>query len=80
MSDKIVRNSKGLVGAMFDELDALKNGESTPQQARAKASIANTICQVTRLEIDFARFVAAERSDPKGLEQKPAGLQALPME
>ena len=56
------RTSRGLANMMFDELESLKKGESTPQQARAKASIANTIISVSRLEMDYARFVSSERS------------------
>jgi len=59
----ISKDSRGLAGAMFEEIEMLRNGESTPQQARAKASIANTICTISRLEMDFARFVTASRSE-----------------
>lgn len=68
------RTSKGLIDTLFDELDQLKAGKSTPQNARAKASIANTICQVTRLEMDYARFV----TDSRSIEGQQ-GLKALPM-
>ena len=61
MSD-LERTSRGLANMMFDELISLKEGNSTPQQARAKAAIANTIISVSRLEMDYARFVASERS------------------
>ena len=61
----IERTSTGLAAIMFDELEALRRGESTPQQARAKASIAAQICSISRLEMDYARFVATERSSPK---------------
>jgi len=70
---EIERTSSGLAAAMFDELEALRNGASTPQQARAKASIANTICSISRLEMDYARFVSAERSDDHDR------LRSLPM-
>ncbi len=62
MSD-IDRTSRGLANMMFEELDNLKTGSSTPQQARAKAAIANTILSVSRLEMDYARFVADGRSE-----------------
>jgi hypothetical protein len=68
------RTSKALIDALFDELDALKGGKSTPQQARAVSSIANTVCSVTRLEMDYARFV----SDARSIEGQ-SGLKALPM-
>lgn len=70
---EIQRNSAGLAAVMFDELEALDSGKSTPQQARAKASIANTIIAVSRLEMDFARFVSASREDDNGK------LPCLPM-
>lgn len=71
---KIDKTSRGLAQAMFEELELLRSGESTPQQARAKASIANTICTISRLEMDYARFVTAARSD----EQNDS-MKALPM-
>jgi hypothetical protein len=74
MDSKHVRTSKGLVEALFDELDALKEGKSTPQNARAKASLANTICQVTRLEMEYARFV----TDARAAKDQVAGAPALP--
>ena len=58
---------------MFEELDRLDRGESTPQQARAKASIANVIISTTRLEMDYARFVADARAEIGGK------LPSLPM-
>jgi len=71
---EIEKTSRGLAKAMFEELELLRSGESTPQQARAKASIANTICTISRLEMDYARFVTAVRSD-----DKQDGMKALPM-
>ena len=59
------KTSRGLTRAMFEELDLLRRGESTPHQARAKASVANAIIAITRLEIDFARYVSDSRSDAK---------------
>ncbi|RLA18265.1 MAG: hypothetical protein DRQ62_13915 [Gammaproteobacteria bacterium] len=69
---KIEKTSRGLATAMFEELELLRSGESTPQQARSKASIANTICTISRLEMDFARFV----TDSRGEDQR---MKALPM-
>ena len=70
----IDRTSKGLMGHVFDELERLRNGDSNPQHAAAVSRLANTACQITRLEMDFARFVSAERAD------KQEGLAALPMQ
>ena len=71
--NQVEKTSRGLAQAMFEELEMLRSGESTPQQARAKASIANTICTISRLEMDFARFVSANRSE------NDERMKALPM-
>lgn len=60
------RTSRGLARHMFEELDMLRNGKITPQQAKATASIANTICAVSRLEMDYARFVTSTRQEDEG--------------
>lgn len=73
----IERTSRGLSSAMFDELELLRAGESTPQKASSVARVANTICQITRLEMDFARFVAADRSQGDGLKVLPMGAPAI---
>ena len=72
---KITRNSKGLCEALFDELENLRSGDSTPQKASAVARVANTICQVTRLEMDFARFVASDRAENSALASLPMGIE-----
>lgn len=71
----ITRTSKGLASALFSELDDLMSGKSTPQMARSKAAIANTICTISRLEMDFARFVSSSRAD----EESGSTLVSLPM-
>lgn len=70
----ITRTSKGLASALFSELDDLMSGKSTPQMARSKAAIANTICTISRLEMDFARFVSSSRAD-----EGNSTLVSLPM-
>lgn len=74
MSKKIERTSKGLASALFDEMDSLIAGDSTPTQAKAKVGIANSIVSISRLEMDYARFVATPRSELDSNE-----LTALPM-
>jgi len=69
------RTTRGLAQALFEELESLRNGNSTPQAARAKASLANTICTISRLEMDFARFVNASRASDDNRD----ALKALPM-
>lgn len=62
MSNTVDRTSKGLSAAMFDEMDKLNAGESTPQHAQAQKGLAATIVCIKRLEMDHARFVASGRS------------------
>lgn len=75
----IERTSKGLSDTLFNELEKLKSGESTPQQSRSVAALANTICAVSRLEMDYARFVSSERSETVsiGLGSLPMGTKAI---
>jgi hypothetical protein len=65
---KIERTSRGLADVMFEELEKLRDGDSTPQHARAAASLANTICSMSRLEMDFARFAADPRLEDGALK------------
>lgn len=70
----IERTSAGLANAMFDELDKLNTGESTPQEARAKASIANSIISICRLEIDYSKYLAGSQEDRQRLPSFAIGL------
>lgn len=53
----VLRTSKGLQDTLFDEIDNLRNHRTTPQSARTLSSLAGTIIQTGRLEMEFARFV-----------------------
>ncbi len=64
MTEKVIdRTSKGLIDILFDELASLVNGDSTPQHARAVSSVASTLCSVSRLEMDYSRFVSQPRTN-----------------
>lgn len=52
-----VRTSAGLCEALFDEFDALRNGESDSHRASAVAKIAIQIIATKRLEMDAAALV-----------------------
>jgi hypothetical protein len=56
------RTSGGLAAVMFEELEDLRTGKSTPQHARAVAALGSTICSIKRLEIDYQRFVGSARA------------------
>ena len=60
-SQPVVRTSKGLQDTLFDEIDNLRNGRTTPQSARTLSSLASTIIQTGRLEMEHARFVSESR-------------------
>lgn len=61
---KVIRTSKGLQDTLFDEIDRLRSGESTPQSARTVASLAGGIIQTSRLEMDYARFITNKATSP----------------
>ena len=58
----IERSTKGIQDALFLEWDRLSAGESTPQNAKAAALLANTLVATARLELQYARFVSMQRT------------------
>ena len=59
---QVARTTTGLIQAMFDEMDNLRDGTTTPLEAKAKVSVVNTILSTKRLELDVARFVMDGRA------------------
>lgn len=57
-SSPIERTSKGLRDAMFDEMDALRAGNSNAARARAIAMLGNTILQSVTAEIEYHKYVS----------------------
>ena len=53
---------------LFNELDALRKGKSTPQKARAVSALVNSVIATTRIEMDFARMALENGTKPKALE------------
>lgn len=51
----IVRTTAGLRDALFDELEALRRGESTPQRAKAICNTAQQILKSAEVEMAFLR-------------------------
>lgn len=62
---KVMRTTAGLRDTLFDELDRLNDGTSTPQKASAKARLAMTIVQASRLDMEYDRFVSGNGSELK---------------
>ena len=64
---KVSRTSAGLRDAIFDEIDAIRNGKSNPTRANAVAKLANGIVETVRMEIDVQKHLS-----------KTAGVQSIP--
>ena len=58
---KTKRTTNGLREVLFEQIDGLVNGSITPQQAKAVSGLASQVVSVTRLEMEAARFISAER-------------------
>ena len=66
------RDTIGLRDALFDELDALRNGTSNSGRANATAKVCGTIIESVRMELEMRKFM--QTAPVKG---GPAGLPAL---
>lgn len=55
---RVVRTTMGLRDVLFDELDALRSGASTPKKASAMARVASTIVASVKIEIEHQKHVA----------------------
>lgn len=51
----ISRTSEGLRDAIFDEIDAVRNGVSNPTRANAVAKLASGIVETVRMELEVMR-------------------------
>ncbi len=55
----ITRSSAGLRDAIFDEIDAIRNGSGNPTRANAVAKLAATVVETVRMELEVQRFAAS---------------------
>lgn len=55
---KVERTSAGMRDALFDEIDALRAGESNAARARSVAMLANSILQSVTAEIEYHKYVS----------------------
>jgi hypothetical protein len=60
----IERTSAGLRDAIFDEIDAVRNGTSNPTRANAIAKLATGIVETVRMEIEVQRHLRNEAVRP----------------
>ncbi|CAN7301355.1 hypothetical protein LJR231_001537 [Phyllobacterium sp. LjRoot231] len=53
----ISRTTAGLRDAIFDEIDAIRNGTSNPTRANAVAKLATGIVETVRMEIEVQKHL-----------------------
>lgn len=68
---KVIRTSEGLRDALFDEIDRLRNNETTPTAANSLSKLADMICATVELEVKVAK---AQRSAKAGAAATPLTL------
>jgi hypothetical protein len=76
----VLRNSMGLRDALFDELDAIRQGKSSTSRANAVAKIATGIVETVRMELEVQRYIRSE--PPQKLAAAPntdLGLLGTPL-
>lgn len=72
------RTSAGLRDAIFDEIDAIRNGTSNPTRANAVAKLATGIVETVRMELEVSRHLrqaAPGATDTAGHSPLGAALQ-----
>lgn len=57
-TNPVERSSGGLRAALFDEIDALRRGESNAARARSVAMLANSVLQSVTAEIEYHKYVS----------------------
>lgn len=70
----VQRTSAGLRDAIFDEIDAVRNGISNPTRANAIAKLATGIVETVRMEIEVQRHAQTALSRPQREAQDATGL------
>ena len=68
---KTVRSTKGLRDALFDEMDALREGKTTPHISSAMSKLAVQIINSVRLEIEYQKHVASTPEHDTALNLSP---------
>lgn len=71
---KVERTSAGLRDAIFDELEALRNGESNPTRANAVAKLASSVVETVRMEIDVQKHMRSTGRLGEGYGGSPVNV------
>jgi hypothetical protein len=72
MMSPVSRSSAGLRDAIFDEIDAIRNGTGNPTRANAVAKLAAGIVETVRMELEVQRFAASSAA------KTPLASEGLP--
>lgn len=59
----VTRTNRGLRAALFDEIDAVRQGNSNPSRANSIARLATVIVDGTRLELEVAKYMRTVPND-----------------
>lgn len=73
----VVRTSAGLRDAIFDELDAIRTGNSNPTRANAVAKLAGSIVETVRMEVEVQKHIRQTATNKVPVSES-AGL-GMPM-
>lgn len=68
---KVIRTSLGLREVLFDEIDHLRNGTSTPNRAAALSKLAVQIINTVTMEVEYQRHVATNPTAFNGMKTTP---------
>ncbi len=71
------RTSAGLRDAIFDEIDAIRNGTSNPTRANAVAKLASGIVETVRMELEVKRHL--RQAAPGNVEPTGQSLLGSPL-
>lgn len=77
MPAKVNRSSAGLRDAIFDEIDAIRDGTGNPTRANAVAKLAATVVETVRMELEVQRFAASAAGKTKVTEATEGPLKPL---
>ena len=78
LPNDISRTSAGLRDAIFDEIDAIRKGDSNPTRANAVAKLAAGIVDTVRMDLEVQRFALTAAATTQAVEVSrplPADLQ-----
>ena len=64
----VARTSAGLRDAIFDELDAIRDGSSNPTRANAVAKLAAGVVETVRMEIEVQKHLSSKKTQINAAE------------